>query len=150
MKNNVSPRFPIRSLTLLENIFFSIHVAVVKSHIGYAKCQCLFHCIFAPTFHVVYFTALLIQVSATNEKQRHMEVVNRCVKPFVQIIFRQNTRLHHALKKCPTTTNIQAITFTSSTHFSLVFTAICLFMYCPFCFLFHNLCSDEARPMCCS
>ena len=55
-------------------------------------------------------------------------------------------------KKCPTTTNIQAITFTSSTHFSLVLAAICLlmlfFLMCST--LFHYLCSDEALPMYCS
>lgn len=52
-----------------------------------------------------------------------MEVINRCVKSIVQTIFWQNIHLRHALKKSPSTTNIQAMTFTSSTHFSLVLTA---------------------------
>ena len=35
----------------------------------------------------------------TKEEQRHIEVVNRRFKPFIQIIFRQNICLRHALEE---------------------------------------------------
>ena len=49
--------------------------------------------------HYRGFAIFLIQVSAANKEQRHMEVINCCVKPLVQIIFRQNIRFRHALKE---------------------------------------------------
>ena len=82
-KNNVSPRPPIWSLTLLENTFFSTHVAVVKVAYGTPSASTFFRYISIPTAYTVYLAVLLIQISTTNEEQRHVEVINRCVEPLI-------------------------------------------------------------------
>ena len=74
----------------------------------------------ALTVRIVYPAVFLIKVSATNEEQRYMEVIDHSVKPSIQIIFRQNIHLRHALEEMAQYNQYTGITFTSSTHFSLV------------------------------